>query len=167
MFCCDGKDASMIFCPEFFVDALWWPRPYPQLKCGAMWQCQRKGWSHELVQVLHVHNIIWCLYLSLHMEDCIWCWCWVFFPRFATHKNQPAGWVTLAPCCRTAMSTALTYKLMIILRKLDQDSIRCWIHVHDDFFGFGMTNWHAGKILHHVQFNSVYSKFLILNRLTV
>lgn len=98
MFCCDGKDASMIFCPEFFVDALWWPRPYPQLKSGAMWQCQSKRWSHELVQVLHVHNLMFVFVLANGHCRC-------FFPPFC-HKEQPAGWVTLAPCCRMAMSTA-------------------------------------------------------------
>ena len=53
-----------------------------------------KQWSHELVQVLHVHNLMFVFVLANGH-------CRFFFPRFAT-----AGWVTLAPCCRTAMSTA-------------------------------------------------------------
>ena len=122
MFCCDGKDASMIFCPAFFVDALWWPRPYPQLKCGAMWQCQSKRWSHELVQVLHVHNLMFVFVLATgHCR---------FFSTFC-HGGLSHASAMLSD----GHEHSLTYKLMIILRKFDQDAIfGCWTHVHDEFW---------------------------------
>lgn len=99
-----------------------------------MWQCQSKRWSHELVQVLHAHNIIWCLYLSLLMEDCIWCWCWVF-STFCHPQKSTGGLSHASAMLSDGHEHSVTYKLMIILRKFDQDAIfGCWIHVHDEFW---------------------------------
>lgn len=152
----------------FFVQIFLWML-YDDLDLTRSWnvvQCGNVKASDEVMNLSKFFMYtIWCLYLSLLMEGCIWCWCRVFFhvlPQKAT-----GGLSHASAMLSDGHEHSLTYKLMIILRKFDQDSIRCWIHVHDEFFGFGMTNWHARKSLHHVQFNSVYSKFLILNRLTV
>ena len=127
----------------FFVQNFLWML-YDDLDLTRSWnvvQCGNVKASDEVMNLSKFFMYtIWCLYLSLPLDSV------GFFSTFC-HGGLSHASAMLSD----GHEHSLTYKLMIILRKFDQDAIfGCWIHVHDEF-----------------NFESVYPNFLILNRLTV
>ena len=111
----------------FFVQHFLWML-YDDLDLTRSWnvvQCGNVKASDEVMNLSKFFMYtIWCLYLSLLLDTA------VFFSTFC-HGGLSHASAMLSD----GHEHSLTYKLMIILRKFDQDAIfGCWTHVHDEFW---------------------------------